>query len=98
MRPSYRRWIYAKPMTEDVLRPDQFELQEHPLPDPEQGQALVRVKLINVHAHTRLHLSQGRTPIGDTVRGNYACAEVVRSRVDGFENLPNAIAGLYQRG
>jgi NADPH-dependent curcumin reductase len=78
---SYRRrWIYAKGMVENALGVEQFELREQPMPELKDGQALVRVKLINVHSSTRLRMALGMTALGDTEYSNYACAEVVQSR------------------
>jgi len=79
-----RQWVYAHPMRDSVLEPPLFELRELPVPALEAGQALVRVKLINVHAATRQRLASGATPLGGTVRSNYACAEVIRSRDPAF--------------
>jgi hypothetical protein len=73
MAASYRQWIYAKPMAGDKLGPEHFELREQPIPELKDGQALVRVKLINVHSNTRTRLALGMTTLGDTERSNYAC-------------------------
>jgi hypothetical protein len=85
MPKTFRQWFVAKPMTGDVLGLQQFELREQPIPDLQDGQALVRVKLINVHPGTRLQIARGWTPIGETGRGNFACAEVIRSRDKAFK-------------
>jgi NADPH-dependent curcumin reductase CurA len=82
---SYRRLIYAKPMVEDPLSLEQFELREQPLPELKDGQALVRVKLINIHSNTRLRMALGMTALGETEHSNYACAEVVQSRDAAFK-------------
>lgn len=84
MSRTYRVWIYAKAMARDVIGAEQFELRELPLPDLEQGQALVRVKLVNIHSATRARMANGTTMLGDTDRSNYACAEVVQSRDPAF--------------
>jgi NADPH-dependent curcumin reductase CurA len=84
MAASYRQWIYAKPMAGDKLGPEHFELREQPIPELQDGQALVRVKLINVHSNTRTRLALGMTALGDTERSNYACAEVIQSRDPAF--------------
>jgi NADPH-dependent curcumin reductase CurA len=81
---KYRQWIFVKPMVNDVLGPEQFELREVPIPELRQGQALVRVKLVNIHSGTRARMANGMTKLGDTDRSNYACAEVVRSRDQTF--------------
>ncbi len=85
MPPKFRQWIFAKPMVNDVLGPEQFQLQEVPIPELKQGQALVRVKLVNIHSGTRARMANGMTKLGDTDRSNYACAEVVQSRDQTFK-------------
>jgi len=85
MPKAYRKWIYAKPMVDDALGPEQFALRELPIPELQQGQALVRVKLVNIHSATRLRMAQGMTKLGDTDRSNYACAEVIQSRDKTFK-------------
>jgi NADPH-dependent curcumin reductase CurA len=82
---TYRQWIFAKPMIDDVLGLEQFELREGEIPELQQGQALVRVKLINIHSATRARMARGMTRLGDTDRTNYACAEVIRSRDKTFK-------------
>ena len=77
---TYRQWIFAKPMDNDVLGLPQFELRELPIPELDHGQALVRIKLINIHSGTRARMASGMTRLGDTDRSNYACAEVIQSR------------------
>src|SRR5258707_13549494 len=67
-------------MANDVLGPKQFELRDVPIPELIQGQALVRVKLVNIHSGTRARMANGMTKLGDTDLSNYACAEVVQSR------------------
>ena len=84
MPPKLRQWIFAKPMVNDVLGPEQFQLREVPIPELKQGQALVRVKLVNIHSGTRARMANGMTKLGDTDRSNYACAEVVQSRDQTF--------------
>src|SRR5260370_42092607 len=85
MPKAYRKWIYAKPMVDDALGPEQFELRELPIPELQQGQALVRVKLVNIHSATRLRMARGMTKLSDTDRSNYACAEVIQSRDKTFK-------------
>jgi NADPH-dependent curcumin reductase len=82
---TLRQWIYAKPMQDDVLEPDQFELRETPVPEISDGQALVRVKLINLHSNIRTRMALGAIPLGETDFANYACAEVVQSRDPAFK-------------
>lgn len=85
MRTKYRQWIFAKPMVDDALGLEQFALRELPLPELEDGQALVRVKLLNIHSGTRWRMASGMTRIGATDPSNYACAEVVQSRDSTFK-------------
>lgn len=77
---TYRQWICARALADDVLGPEQFELREQQIPELKDGQALVRVKLINIHSNTRMRMATGLTPLGATDPSNYACAEVVQSR------------------
>lgn len=76
----YRQWIYAKPFPDGALTSSQFELRELPMPKLEDGEALVRVKLLNIHSATRTRMENGTTKLGETDRMNYACAEVIQSR------------------
>src|SRR3982074_173454 len=80
MPTKLRQWIFARPMVNDVLGPEQFELREVPIPELQQEQALVRVKLVNIHSGTRARMANGMTKLGDTDKSNYACAEVIQSR------------------
>jgi hypothetical protein len=85
MRKTFRQWFVAKPMAGGVLALEQFELRELPIPDLEDGQALVRVKLVNIHGGTRANMAKGWISVGETSRGNFACAEVIRSRDKAFK-------------
>jgi len=80
MPTKLRQWIFVRPMVNDVLGPEQFELREVPIPELQQEQALVRVKLVNIHSGTRARMANGMTKLGDTDKSNYACAEVIQSR------------------
>jgi NADPH-dependent curcumin reductase CurA len=80
MTRTYRRWIYAQPMIDDSLTIQQFAVRDRSVPELEPGEALVRIRLINIHAGTRHRMSSGRTKLGDTDHSNYACGEVIRSR------------------
>jgi len=71
-------------MAGDALAVEQFALVEREAPALALGEALVRVRLINVHAATRQRMASGMTPLGETDRTNYACAEVVESRSAAF--------------
>ncbi|MGA8272812.1 MAG: NADP-dependent oxidoreductase [Candidatus Sulfotelmatobacter sp.] len=79
-----RQWIYAKPLDKDKLAPQHFELREVALPELKDGEALVRVKLINIHCNTRMRMYTGAIAQGETNAGNYACAEVIESRTPTF--------------
>ncbi|MDP3172851.1 MAG: NADP-dependent oxidoreductase [Phenylobacterium sp.] len=85
MPDTYRKWVLDRPMVDDVLTPDQFALKEAPIPELEAGQALIRVKLINIHSATRARIANGATKPGDTDYSNYACAEVLKSRDKTFK-------------
>ena len=51
-------------MVEDALGLEQFELREQPIPELKGGQALVRVKLINVHSNSQTRIALGMTALG----------------------------------
>lgn len=78
---SFRQWYQCKPLSNDEpLSLDHFARRELPVPDLEDGQALVRVRVINLHANTRRRMVGGIIPLGGTDNSNYAYAEVVASR------------------
>src|SRR3981081_2131156 len=85
MPTKLRQWIFVRPMVNDVLGPEQFELREVPIPELQQEQALVRVKLVNIHSGTRARMANGMTKLGDTDRSNYACAELIQARDQTFK-------------
>ena len=67
-----------------VLRPGDLELVSEPLPEPADGQALVRVLLLSLDPTNRIWMSDMRgympnVPIGETMRG-LGIGEVVESR------------------
>jgi hypothetical protein len=66
MAKKLRKWITAKPTADDALATDRFELPESPIAELAPRQALVRVKLINIHSATRLRIVQGITGLGNT--------------------------------
>src|SRR5260370_7867630 len=74
---KFRQWIFAKPMVNDVLGPEQFQLREVPIPELKQGQALVRVKLGNIHSGTAARMANGMTKLVGTDRSNYPFAEAL---------------------
>ncbi|MGQ7932488.1 MDR family NADP-dependent oxidoreductase [Paraburkholderia sp. D1E] len=81
---TYRKWIITKPMLGSELSVDLFEQRELPIPELKPGEALVRVKLLNIHSGTRMRIARGMTTMGETDSTNYACAEVVQSRDSAF--------------
>lgn len=85
MPSTFRQWTYARPMQDDVVDAGCFVLQDLPLPPLAEGQALVRVKLINIHSNTRMRMALGAIPLGQTDPASYACAEVVESRDPNFK-------------
>lgn len=85
MPSTFRQWVYARPMHDDVVDPGCFDLRTMPLPALADGQALVRVRLINIHSNTRMRMALGAIPLGSTDPANYACAEVVESRDTSFK-------------
>jgi len=85
MTETFRKWIYAKPIENNTLRLEQFEQIELPLPELDDGEALVRVKLVNIHSATRMRMASGATKLGETDLANFACAEVIRSRDPTFQ-------------
>src|SRR5271156_1722002 len=78
------QWIYGKLLENGKLGPEQFELREVTLPELKDGEALVRVKLINIHSNTRMRMATLAIPLGETDAANYACAEVIESRTPTF--------------
>lgn len=85
MPQTFRQWIYAKPLVNETLELEQFEMRECTIPELEPGQALVRVLLVNVHSATRMRMARGVTKPGETDPSNYACAVVIKSRDPAFK-------------
>jgi NADPH-dependent curcumin reductase CurA len=85
MPKTLRKWIYATRLVDDILRPEQFALVEAPIPALNEGEALVRIKLVNIHSSTRARMARGLTALGETDFSNYACAEVIASRDPAFK-------------
>jgi NADPH-dependent curcumin reductase CurA len=81
---TLRRWVYARPIEDDTLRLEQFALVEAAVPELSDGEALVRVKLVNIHSSTRARMARGLTALGETDFSNYACAQVIASRDPAF--------------
>jgi NADPH-dependent curcumin reductase CurA len=71
----------------DKLSPEHFRLREAPLPAPQDGEVLLRVRLISLDAANRAWM-QGATyraaVEAGSVMAGAALAEVVESRADGF--------------
>jgi NADPH-dependent curcumin reductase len=85
MRQTFRQWALARPLAAgEQLTPGHFARRELPMPDIAAGEALVRVRLINVHSRTRQRILAGDTRLGETDPSNYACAQVIRSRDPAF--------------
>ncbi|WP_179405070.1 MDR family NADP-dependent oxidoreductase [Burkholderia guangdongensis] len=80
----FRQWVVKGGLAQHELREQHFEQRIVSMPQPQDGEALVRIKLINVHAATRMRIARGLIPEGATDPNNYACAEVVRSRDPAF--------------
>jgi NADPH-dependent curcumin reductase len=82
---QFRQWVVRQALSSDQLGEQDFEQRTLPTPVLRDGEALVRVKLINIHAATRLRIARGLVPLGQTDPENYACGEVVLSRDPTFE-------------
>lgn len=80
----FNRWVVAKAPQDDDLTLDHFRHERVEMPQLEEGQALVRVRLVNIHSATRLRMARGLIREGETDRNNYACAQVVASRDERF--------------
>jgi NADPH-dependent curcumin reductase CurA len=80
MPDRFRQWVVAQPLANEALAASHFEQRMVPMPALHDGEALVRVKLLNVHAATRLRIARGQVAVGQTDPENYACAQVVASR------------------
>jgi len=80
-----RQWVFSKELKNDQVAPVNFAMREIELPELKDGEALVCVKLVNIHANTRLHLAVNFVPLGETDPSNYACAEVIESRTPSFK-------------
>jgi NADPH-dependent curcumin reductase CurA len=57
-----------------------FDQRVLPAPILERGEALLRIKLINVHSGTRARITGGQIKPGQTDRENFACGQVVASK------------------
>jgi NADPH-dependent curcumin reductase CurA len=85
--PVNRQWL-LKDRPTGMVEPSNFELRESELPEPEDGQILVRNLYLSLDPAMRTWMTAARSyvppvEIGDVMRG--ACvARVVESRRDGF--------------
>lgn len=77
---TMRRWVYTKPMVDGTVTPEQFALVEEPMPQPAEGESLVRVKLMGMHPRVRISMAPGGTLQLGQSETDFACAEVVQSR------------------
>ena len=78
---TYKKWVIAKPVVDRKLTIENFRLIEEPIPRIEDGQCLIKVRLINIHAVTRDRMGpNGAVKVGETDNTNYACADVLQSR------------------
>ncbi len=85
MPSTFRQWVYVRPMQDDAVDAGCFDMRTMPLPTLAEGQALVRVRLINIHSNTRMRMALGAIPLGNTDSANYACAEVIETRDPSFK-------------
>ncbi len=76
---SYRLWTYARPI-EAGFGPANLAMQTLPLPALQDGDALVRVRLLNPHPGARFRMQIGLVPLGATDESNFAYGEVIASR------------------
>ncbi|QGY32448.1 MDR family NADP-dependent oxidoreductase [Pantoea cypripedii] len=81
---SYRKWVVSGATGAPDLKKEHFRQVECEIPSLMDGEALIRVKMINVHSATRLRILRGMIATGQTDLNNYACAEVVSSRDPAF--------------
>jgi NADPH-dependent curcumin reductase CurA len=77
---TMRRWVYSTPMVGGRVTPGLFALEESPMPEPAEGEALVRVLLMGIHPRVRISMAPGGTLRLGESETDFACAVVVRSR------------------
>src|SRR6185369_10056969 len=85
--PANRQWIYARKPNAEV-GPENFDLAENAVPDPKDGEVLVRTTLLSLDPASRAWM-QGATyrsalNPGDVMAG-WGLGEVVKSNARGFE-------------
>jgi NADPH-dependent curcumin reductase CurA len=96
MQKTIRQWVLAKQLApDDALTRDHFALRELELPELEHGQALARVRLLNLHANSRRRIATGSIRVGATDPSNYACVEIIASRDAAF---PTGATAACQAG
>lgn len=76
---SYRQWYHAR-QVEGAFARDNLEMRILPLPPLQDGEALVRVRLLNLHPGARFRMQVGLVPVGTTDESNFAFGEVIASR------------------
>jgi len=79
-----RQWVVAGLVGDGRLNSSHFEQTTFDMPELDDGQALIRVKLINIHSATRLRIVRLMIAPGQTDPNNYACGEVIQSRDPAF--------------
>src|SRR5262249_34751536 len=85
--PANRQWIYARKPNAEV-GPENFDLAENPIPEPRDGEVLVKTTLLSLDPASRAWM-QGATyrsqlNPGDVMAG-WGIGEVVKSNARGFE-------------
>jgi len=81
---SFGQWVLRCTVDDGQLEPYHFQHLRLSMPTLQDGQALVRVRLINIHSATRLRIARRSIAIGETDPNNYALGEVVLSRDPAF--------------
>lgn len=76
---SFRQWYLARAISGE-FGPDNFEMRTLPLPALQDGEALVRVRLLNLHPGARFRMQVGLVPVDTTDESNFAFGEVIASR------------------
>ena len=77
---TMRRWVYATPMLDGMVTTDLFALQKSPMPEPAEGEALVKVLLMGIHPRVRVSMAPGGSLALGESETDFACAVVMRSR------------------
>ena len=79
---TLKKWVLTKAVADDLkLTPQHFKMIEEPMPQIKQGEALIKVILVNIHSGTRNRMkAKGGTQVGETDDSNYAYAQVLQTR------------------